>query len=432
MANVEGVKKFAAVNPTLSSLLTAPTTGTKRKRETPKFYAVRVGKEPGVYYSWAECLNQVRGFPKAVFKSFTSLTDAENFVTNGGGTGGGEMKVSKWYGVQAGRTPGVYTSWQDVLDQITGWKGPKHKGFKTRTEAEQYVTEGQRVPSYVSSDVPIGSIEPAEPVQKKAKSSKSKKSNGIKDEMSPAPLMEQGEYEPGEAPLPGDAEDNFDTSITVDHVTNGARYKTREERERLTYTAVRPVPDAPIRIYTDGSSLANGQANAWGGVGVYFGSGDKRNISEPLQGSKQTNQRAELTAMVRALEVAPKDRRIIIVSDSKYAIDCVTDWFHNWQKNGWVNAARKPVENKDLVQKIIDMLEDRARLNQNRISAGEDLPTSDKRAFWNRGPGGVRFEWVKGHNKDEGNSAADSLAVAGARTAQELGADVKWSDGEAY
>ncbi|EME85787.1 uncharacterized protein MYCFIDRAFT_118885, partial [Pseudocercospora fijiensis CIRAD86] len=350
--------------------------GTKRKRDTKaqlKFYAVRVGKEPGIYHSWAECLDQVRGFPKAMFKSFISLSEAEAFVNNEG-TSMGEQKVTKWYGVQAGRNPGVYTNWQDVLEQITGWKGPKHKGFKTRTEAEQYVAEGQQ--RFANADVPMDSQEGS------------------------SPPGEQGEYEPGEAPLPEDAEDAFDRDIVLDPTTNGARYKTREERERVKYQAVRPVKDSAIRIYTDGSSLANGSKNAWGGVGVYFGPADQRNISEPLQGTKQTNQRAELTAIVRALEVAPKDRRIVIVSDSKYAIDCVTEWFPNWQRNGWVNSSRKPVENKDLIQKILDMLGERLRLNA---------------SYWDHGPGGVRFEWVKGHAKDEGNNAADELATAGAR-----------------
>lgn len=398
------------------------TAGVKRKRESKpvpqKFYAVRVGKEPGIYNTWNECLEQVRGFPKAMFKSFTTIDDAQRFINNEDTASSGE-KVTKWYGVRAGRNPGVYTSWQDVLDQITGWKGPKHKGFKTKWEAEQYVAETS---DYPGQDIPVGSIETGDPGKKAKKARK-----GIKDDLSPPP-MEQGEYEPGEAPLGEDAEDGFDSNITLDHSTNGARYKTREEREKMTYQPARPVRDAPIRIYTDGSSLSNGQSSAWGGVGVFFGPADKRNISEPLSGTKQTNQRAELMAMVRALEVAPKDRRIVIVSDSKYSIDCVTDWFQNWQRNGWVNSAKKPVENRDLVQKILDQLEERIRLNAHRAGEGEDAPSTDKRSVWDRGPGGVRFEWVKGHDKDESNAAADVLAVAGARTAQELGRDVTFDD----
>jgi ribonuclease HI len=415
MAEVKGGNAFPSL----------PTTaGTKRKRESksmPKFYAVRVGKQPGIYHSWAECLDQVKGFHKAVFKSFTSLSEAEAFWKNE--SDGKDQKITKWYGVQCGRNPGVYTDWQDVLDQIRGWKGPKHRGFKTRTEAERFVAEGRL-------EIPMGSIEQGEPAPKKAKSSKKKAG---KDEPSPAPVfIDQDEYEAGLAPLPDDASDEFDDDIILDPITDSVRYKTREERTRYTYQAVRPVSSAPIRIYTDGSSLSNGKANAWGGVGVYFGPADGRNISEPLPGAKQTNQRAELAAMARALEVAPKDRKIVIVSDSKYAIDCVTDWFRNWRNNGWVSTSRKAVENKDLVEKVITLLEQRLALNRHRggHDAGESQYGSgvvvrdakmEQRAYWDRGPAGVRFEWVKGHASDEGNSAADELAVAGARAAQQFG-----------
>ena len=397
------------------------TAAPKRKREkstASKFYSVRIGRQPGIYYSWNECLDQVNAFPKAVYKAFSSLTDAESFLQ--GESGGGNP--SKWYGVRAGRTPGVYTSWQDVLDQVTGWKGAKQKAFKTRTEAEKYVAGDPTL----NSDKGAAGSDTGEPAPKKAKVGRPRKSEGVKDESHLVLESDNGEYRPGEAPLLQDAEDNFDTLITLDHQTNGARYKTREEREMFKYQAVRPIQDAAIRIYTDGSALSNGRAEALGGVGVFFGPGDRRNISEPLPGTKQTNQRAELSAIMRALEVAPRDRKIIIVSDSKYAIDCVTDWFQNWRRNGWVNSARKPVENKDLVQKVTDMLEERFRLNRHRMDEEDEqvVEGGDKRSYWNRGPAGVKFEWVKGHAKDQGNTAADSLAVAGARTAQEFDGEI--------
>ncbi|TKA43451.1 hypothetical protein B0A55_12963, partial [Friedmanniomyces simplex] len=158
MDSLDANSGFASVNtPTAPSALAlvprpAPpppppaSAGTKRKRDAQlKFYAVRVGKEPGIYHTWPECLDQVRGFPKSIFKSFPSLADAQAFIAGDAdltsGVGGGASKVGtpqKWYGVQSGRVPGVYTSWQDVLDQIRGWKGPKHRGFKTRTEAELF------------------------------------------------------------------------------------------------------------------------------------------------------------------------------------------------------------------------------------------------------------------------------------------------------
>ena len=115
-----------------------------------------------------------------------------------------------------------------------------------------------------------------------------------------------------------------------------------------------------------------------------------RNIAEPLLG-KQTNNRAELTALKRALSIAPMNRSVCIHSDSKYAIDCVTKWFLGWQKKAWKNSHGKDVENKDIIQEILALLKDR-HICRSR----------------------TQFDWVKGHAGHPENEEADRLAVAGA------------------
>ncbi|KAF2478850.1 ribonuclease H [Neohortaea acidophila] len=391
-----------------------------------KFYAVRVGKAPGIYHSWADCLDQVRGYPNASFKSFASLTDAEAFLSNGSAARNGSQSGNngKFYAVREGRVPGVYGSWAEVLEQITGWRAPKHKVFDSRAEAELFVKEGrnaaqQPLPMVMNGDTGR-SDSPDGPKSKKAKTVRK---TGVEEV-----LIDGGnEYEPGTAPLADDVEDDFESGITLDRITGTARYKTAAELSKTRYQAVGPAPNAPIRIYTDGSTLSNGRVDSIGGVGVYFGPKDRRNISEPLSGSKQTNQRAELTAILRALEVAPRDRRIVILSDSNYAIKCVTEWYQKWRGNNWVNSAGRPVENRDLTQKVLDMLDERMRLNKHRM-AKEDWDGVGSglggKGPWERGPAGVQFTWVKGHAKDEGNEAADELATSGARTARELAEEV--------
>jgi ribonuclease HI len=127
-----------------------------------------------------------------------------------------------------------------------------------------------------------------------------------------------------------------------------------------------------------------------------------RNISEPLSGPRQTNQRAELTAILRALNVAPEHRDVQIYTDSQYAIKCVTIWHVAWQRNNWSTSLGRPVENKDLVEQIV-----------NKIKEREEHGSS------------TRFEWVKGHTgQNDGNSMADKLAVQGALMATEGGAAV--------
>jgi ribonuclease HI len=122
-----------------------------------------------------------------------------------------------------------------------------------------------------------------------------------------------------------------------------------------------------------------------------------RNISESLPGPRQTNQRAELTAIVRALDTAPKDRDVTIVTDSQYAINCATKWYVSWRKNEWKTASGKSVENRDIVENIVSKVEERRALQSE-----------------------TDFEWIKGHANHEGNIEADKLAVDGARQAAQL------------
>ena len=116
-----------------------------------------------------------------------------------------------------------------------------------------------------------------------------------------------------------------------------------------------------------------------------------RNVSEPLEGTPQTNQRAELTAIKRALQIVKKSQKVEIITDSNYSINCSTLWYKSWIKNGWKTTASGEVVNKDLVidiRKLIDA----------RDAAGVTTVLT----------------WTKGHDNDPGNEAADRLAVAGA------------------
>lgn len=130
-----------------------------------------------------------------------------------------------------------------------------------------------------------------------------------------------------------------------------------------------------------------------------------RNVSEPLRGSKQTNQRAELTAVARALDHVPIDRDVLICTDSYYAIRCITEWSPKWLRNGWKNSAGKDVENRDLVEPIVS-----------RVCEREACKAKTK------------FQWIKGHANDPGNVAADQLAVQGSRqSTPQLRGEVEFS-----
>jgi ribonuclease HI len=148
-----------------------------------------------------------------------------------------------------------------------------------------------------------------------------------------------------------------------------------------------------VEIFTDGACSNNGKPTARAGWGVYFGPDDPRNTSAKLSGVIQTNQRAELSALLAALtHIADGDDETVVVwSDSKYCVLGYNEWLAGWIQNGWMTSSGKPVKNQDLWKSV--------RLQQYKITTTH--------------PGIVKVVWVKGHSCSAGNDEADRLAKAG-------------------
>ncbi|ELQ40733.1 hypothetical protein MCOR27_006316 [Pyricularia oryzae] len=327
----------------------------KRKldKKAPKYYAVRVGYSPGVYLHWPDCQRMISGYPGASYKSFLTLAEAEAFVA-GQNPGGNSDKSEKYYAVAIGNRPGVYTDWNEAQRAYTGVKGPKYKKFSTRAEAEEFM----RVfgPRTQKSTAPVSEVEEDE-----------------EDE-------EDGEDEEEDG---DDGADEDSSEVELDDFDEPPAKKAKS------------APDGMTEVYTDGSSMGNGKKNSAAGIGVFFGLGDPRNLSEQLHNGPQTNQRAELTAILRALQSLGANEGVRIFSDSKYSISCVCDWYKKWQTSNWTTSAGKEVMNKDLIQPIRRLIEQR-----------------EKRGVK------TEFVWVKGHAATEGNVQADLLAVEGAKMAR--------------
>lgn len=113
-----------------------------------------------------------------------------------------------------------------------------------------------------------------------------------------------------------------------------------------------------IKIFTDGSSLNNNtKNNRSGGIGVFFGIDDPRNISKKLKTKKITNQIAELLACYEGLITLITtqnldNKKIYVYTDSKYLIDSITKYADEWEKNGWKRQKNKKIMNLDLIKKI--------------------------------------------------------------------------------
>lgn len=142
-----------------------------------------------------------------------------------------------------------------------------------------------------------------------------------------------------------------------------------------------------VVIYTDGCCLRNGCPDSQAGYGIYFKKGSFQDEYGPLPSPPRTNQRAELYAVLRALEIVQNSTQpIIIRTDSEYTIGCVTEWLPAWEQNGYQTASGGKPKNLDLIIPIRDFIEELS----------------------------VKFEYVEGHSGDEGNEIADEFAHKGA------------------
>lgn len=147
-----------------------------------------------------------------------------------------------------------------------------------------------------------------------------------------------------------------------------------------------------IVIYTDGACRGNPGKGGWGAVLRY------REREKTLHGGEAhtTNNRMELTAVIRALEALNRDDcAVALYSDSRYVLQGINEWMPRWKARGWKTAGKKPVLNRELWQRL------------DELAARHD----------------IEWHWVKGHSGDPGNEQADALANLGIDELDELTAE---------
>jgi ribonuclease HI len=134
-----------------------------------------------------------------------------------------------------------------------------------------------------------------------------------------------------------------------------------------------------VEIHTDGACSGNPGPGGWGAVLSYQGK------TRELSGGEleTTNNRMEMMAAIQALEALTRPTTVNLHTDSTYLRDGITGWIHRWKANGWKTAAKKPVKNVDLWQRLEAALADHE----------------------------IQWHWVKGHAGDPGNERADALAT---------------------
>jgi ribonuclease HI len=213
-----------------------------------------------------------------VDKRFASYTEAESFMRSDGAAAAARPKPSqqKWYGVQVGHNPGVYTDYEEVKRQIRGYAGSKQQRFATREEAQAFVDAEQGgTPAYTNVTSTAPSVKDdlvSEPstLRKTPKTADNPPKKQKRHDALPIVYLENGEIDPGTGPLPPDAEDGFDRNIILRPDTGRIEFKTEAELNARKWQATGETTD-PLVIHTDGAAPGNGQDGAVAGIGVYFG-----------------------------------------------------------------------------------------------------------------------------------------------------------------
>jgi ribonuclease HI len=135
-----------------------------------------------------------------------------------------------------------------------------------------------------------------------------------------------------------------------------------------------------VVVFTDGACSGNPGPGGWGAILTFKG------VEKELKGGEAhtTNNRMELMAAISALEAMKRPCLVELHTDSQYVKNGITSWSHNWKRNGWRTADKKPVKNEDLWRRLDEAL-----------------------AIHN-----VDWRWVKGHAGHDMNERADALARA--------------------
>ena len=135
---------------------------------------------------------------------------------------------------------------------------------------------------------------------------------------------------------------------------------------------------AEVEIYTDGACRGNPGPGGW--AALLIAGTDRKEVSGA--DAATTNNRMELTAVIRALGSLKRRCTVQLYTDSKYVLQGITEWLPNWKARGWRTASRAPVKNQDLWE-LLDA-----------AASVQD----------------IQWHWVKGHSGQEGNECVDRLA----------------------
>ena len=131
---------------------------------------------------------------------------------------------------------------------------------------------------------------------------------------------------------------------------------------------------ARVTIYSDGACSGNPGPGGWGAVVI--DGGEERELSGSE--ARTTNQRMEIRGALEGLRSLAGRRPVDLYSDSAYVVNCFRDkWYERWRRNGWKTAQKRPVENRDLWEALVDLAE-RHDVTWHKVAGHSGDPLNDR------------------------------------------------------
>ena len=140
--------------------------------------------------------------------------------------------------------------------------------------------------------------------------------------------------------------------------------------------------DEQIILYADGACSGNPGPGGWAAILKHPASSKTKRLSGGQRDT--TNNRMELTAVIKGLESISKPSSVTVVTDSQYLVKGMTEWIDNWLAKNWKTASKKPVKNVELWQRLLEL----------------------------SGKHRIDWQWVQGHAGHPENEQCDAMAVA--------------------
>lgn len=352
-----------------------------------KYYAVKVGRIPGVYTSFGEAREQTNGFSKGHLKGFKTHEEAAAYISrpraqqNNSRVQAAKAKAAEAEArAKAEAEAKAHAEWEAGQARARAQTDARWR----ERAAQQDLSQAQRLAAEVERE--LEDAKALVDAKKRAVISARITVNGKTEAWAEAIAHIDGREKKQLLYASGDR--LYDSLERAKGAADGKVIYKCYSMEQASYafkknghatfqnltgndlSYVNNKGETVYQVFTDGSSRQNGGAGAAGGIGVYFGQNNRLNVSGRLEGSHQSSQRAELAVALKAyrtIDSEGKGRKYEILTDSGYLIDCLTKWIFTWRRNDWRKGNGQAVKKQDLLSDLIDLQDKHPKIELKKV-----------------------------------------------------------------